>query len=58
MVLYMWRRVLRLLIFLWMEKLTPLHDWLVMESIIVMLFVDIPDSFAVNIFWTTDLVVD
>ena len=57
-VLDMWRRVLGRLKCLWMVKLIPLHDWLVMESIIVMLLVDVPDSLAVNMIWTTDLVVD
>ena len=41
-----------------MIQFTPLHDWLVVESIIVMLFVDVPDSFAVNMIWTSDLVVN
>ena len=58
MVVDMWRRVLCRLICLWVVKLIPLNDWLVMESIIVMLFVGVPDSFAVNMIWTTDLVVN
>ena len=58
MVLDMWRRVLGRLHNLRMVKLIPLYDWLVMESIIVMLLVDVPDSLAVNMIWTTDLVVD
>ena len=58
MVLDMRGRVLHLLRCLWMIQFTPLHDWLVVESIIVMLFVDVPDSFAVNMIWTSDLVVN
>ena len=58
MVLDIWRRVLCRLICLWVVKLIPLNNWLVMESIVVMLFVGVPDSFAVNMIWTTDLVVN
>ena len=58
MVLDIWRRVLCRLICLWVVKLIPLNDWLVMESIVVMLFVGVPDSFAVNMIWTTDLVIN
>ena len=58
MVLDMWRRVLGRLKCLWMVKLVPLHDWLVMESIVVMLLVDVPDPFTVNMIWTSDLVID